>query len=1051
MTTVAQLAAAPHAEFAYLLVLQGVPFMFTDRSEIAGSGPGSWIGTGYGPRRVRQGLEVPRTITFATQREDGRPECSDGATFKILDIDRELVAFFRTQYDAPTVGGRLSPKADPAPATLIGPGGNDVPVWGKWLNGEAIGPAGERNYFSMYPEGDAAGEDHAAILGSTSSLAPSTVYPTPTMLEGRRCALYRIFQDRATGVWPLWQDQRDSGESLIWVGTVTQEGCAVATLWTLKCDGPSSHLRKQLGANRPDRWAKASGGPTVLVTTPGEREDLFALQFWYQQVLQPEPELGSSSLFDEVLDVLPGTGNASAMRAAINARIAVVAAAAGPDITWTTERNAQALLEQGWAQTRIDKNADAAYFCRAAVWRLTLHEKVWRMMGYDPILQNATDFSDAGQIRFFAGNTPGVETPGPLYYTAEFSTVPVTFASVDAAKGLADNKGAPRYHYALSPQNPAMLPAKGRFTLSWGYGTGPYMEGQTNRPPALFTLPGGPCDTTGYFAFRGSFKASATAEVTTMVQVAKCSWINDTSLGGDTIALEPGTSLAKVYVERWIDPRWYGCDNEPLKNIVWTSSDLEVAAVNVLGHDLSHGDLAHRVLLNLMLSTGTASWEGVEGEGTLTNGANAHPDIVGKAAGAYNDTEIADLGLGIPWRLIDAKSFAAAAQQLPGGGMASGLNRCRYAWIGSQDSQDLVAAILAPRAWGMGFCRGRWRLFSMPELLIPEKVEVALGPEDFVGDDRTFVENVLLRPAMPREVFSVTYGKPLVSEAASDLTLKTTVRARDAGARCRRDNGVAEVEGWGLVPTALWRGENPPPDWATAWSGLFGEQMARFYNSPYVMAEGVPVLPSKARQLGPGSVVRFTSLFAPSREGEYGMSNKLGRVYKVVHDLGSRVARVDILLQPGGLWHHRRFAPIASLLDMIDFVEGRHDAASRTVFCYRDKLRHGGDVHDVTYFAEPAGYGVGGDALVHGWQHDGRRWSRTFSFVVESVSVENDSITYKPGSLSGKIWEARYTYLVLAPWDLQAPGSWVRSLFVVICKPDGTFGVANTPGFKLSK
>lgn len=52
--------------------------------------------------------------------------------------------------------------------------------------------------------------------------------------------------------------------------------------WTIKCDGPSSWLRKQLGSQRSAEWLPVSGDIT-LDDTPGKREDLFALSFVYGQ------------------------------------------------------------------------------------------------------------------------------------------------------------------------------------------------------------------------------------------------------------------------------------------------------------------------------------------------------------------------------------------------------------------------------------------------------------------------------------------------------------------------------------------------------------------------------------------------------------------------------------------------------------------------------------------------------------------------------------------------------------------------------------------------
>ena len=1052
MTSVATLAARAHVDVAYLLVAQGLPFMFTTRAEIAGSGVGSWIGTGYGPRRVVEGLDVTGvSLTFATEMGDGRPDTDDGLTLKIVDFERELIELFREQTvesgDAIPVGGRLGPKDDPAPTDLIGTSGDNVPIWGHWVNAEAIGPAGERNYYSLFPGGDPAGQDHAAYSGDLQTLAPSYVYATPTHMEGRRAALYRIYRDLDTGEWPSWEDHHDSGKSLIWVGSMTNDVDVIDITWSLKFDGPSSWLRKQLGAQRATEWLPVSGDIT-LSDTPGAREDLFALSFRYQQVSNANIEAGGLSIFDAALDTLPTTGTAASFRAAINARITTVSAAAGADITWTTERNAEAFLASGYAETRIDDTPGGG-FIKAGLWYCAAHEKVWRAMGYDPYAQAATSYDTDYEIKFIAGAASGLPVPGPGYWVGHFWTVPVGYDSITAAGSEADNNGQVRRARAIAPEDIAQLPPGGEFELSFGIGSPSYFEGQTNRATAEHALSnaGGDCDTQGYVAFRGSYLAGPDAEVQTMVQLAQVCWHADAvTLGGDTIGLD-SLGHARVYVAKWIDPRFHGIDRKPLDRI-WASADLEWCPVNFMGHAFGSGDYAHRMMLRLLLSTGTATWTGYDGDGAvLTPGAN-HPAAL-DGLEPYSDAEIADLGLGIPHALIDLSSFGKAAGSLPGG-ITSPLNRCRYAWIGAKDSQEMIASMLAPRGWGLGFNAGQWRLFSRPDLLTAADVEVVIAPDDIAGEPE-FIETASLRPFTPRERFKVSFDHALVSEAATeDRELFAEARALDPASRSRRDNGVADIDGMGLIPIPLWRGEDPPADWRSAWQTLFSSIMAGWYNAAHILISGLPVLPSIAAQIGPGSIVRFTSYYAPTREGTYGPTAKLGRVYKVEHDLDSREAKLDVLLQPGDALNARLFAPVAMVLDDVSTVEARHDAAARTFKCYRNFFSHDdAAMHDVAYFAEPAWLGIGGDAVAYGLQWNGRTWSQAFSFTVESVDVSGNSITYKAGTFAGAWSESRYTALILAPFDDQPSGSWARSLFSVITRSDFKFGAVPTQGFSL--
>ena len=199
MPTVAELAARAALEYAYLLVIEGLPMAFTDRAEIAGSGAVSWIGTANGERRVLEGLTVPTELTFSTSLETGMLESDDGATFTIQDFDGAVIDLLRLQTEAETVGQALMPKDDPAPSDLISADGQtNISIWGKWVNGEAISENGARNIFQCFPGDPLPGLSHAAYAGDLQYLAPSAVCDSATWLEGRRCALYRIFKDTSS-------------------------------------------------------------------------------------------------------------------------------------------------------------------------------------------------------------------------------------------------------------------------------------------------------------------------------------------------------------------------------------------------------------------------------------------------------------------------------------------------------------------------------------------------------------------------------------------------------------------------------------------------------------------------------------------------------------------------------------------------------------------------------------------------------------------------------------------------------------------------------------
>lgn len=1049
MATVAEIVARPHRDFGYVLFLEGCPFAFTDREELTGTGGFSWINDEE--RAVYLDLQVPETIAASTNLETGMVEDADGATFVVQDFSRKLIAFVRDlSNESKTVGQRLAPTDDPAPTTLLSADGQtNVDLHEKYIGVERIGSLGQRRTLQVFPGDPLPGYDHAAIGGEVQDITPSQVFDEATHLHGRKVALYRIYRDTTSGkftypYWPSWSDQYASGYSLVWHGVLTDIG-AMGITWTLKCEGPSSALRKMLGANQPSTWSTCT--PRVsLNTSPGAREDALALAFWYES---PFTTLkGAKSAFG-ASDYVASNADIDTVLADIQARIAAVSATAGDDITWSSFFSAVATFEKGQATCQI---ADSGFQAR---WALCMHERVWALFGFDPRAQkyDLPFCSDELQIMFTSCDDEGSVTlleqkhnpPGPGYWYAIFHTIPIG----QAFPNQYDGDGKVRRFLPLNIGTADALRPGGSQEVSVGYGSTPYVEGQLARPVDEWTMSngGGDCDRTGFVAFRGPYRESPAEDPITQVQIAKISWVDDLTYGN---TFGPDTDSERAfYVSALLDPRLFGCARKPLdRTWVLPAGSLEYIPISLVGYNTLAPDRADLVLLRTMLSTGTASWSGYEGQGaTRTLGDNAHPDATLEEG---DDVEVAQLGLGIYHGLIDWQSFIDTANELPEGGANSPLNLCKYGYIDAFDSQELIARIIEVRGWGLGWSSGKYRLFSRATPLSYEDATVTVGPDDMASTDVPFIEQTDLTPLSPKDLFKVTYGWALVDDAAG-RDLSTQVKSQDPGARTRASNAELEIDGHGLIPIELYDpGEKTPLKWQAAWVQLWGRVLANWYASPHILVKGVPVLFSKAKDIGPGTVVRFTSHFSPTREGVYGLTAKVGRVYRVEHNLMDLTSTIDVLIQPGDGAGPRRFAPIAVVVDSATTVEGRYNAATRTLTCYADYFGRGGSLRDVTYFEEPAWLGVGGDAKVLGYQHNGRDWQQTFSFDVESVNVAANTVTWKAGTFTGTFNEAMYTVLVLAPWDNQPANSWPRAMFSAHTDSVFKFGAVPTNGYKLA-
>lgn len=1034
MATVAQLAARPYQDVAWLWVVDGWPIAWTDRHELVGSGGGSWIGTGEGAREVVLGLEPPERIKLAIGIVDSGLPVEDGLTLSVVDRDGHMVAFM-TDEAGDVVAERLGPLDDPAPATLLGPQGESVSIWGRHINGEAIGSAGERRQFFVIPGVAMPGLDHAAIGSEDGDLRVSAVRDDARWLEGRMCALYLIRKDIAAGTWPAWSDQHASGYSLVWIGTL-RGATAQSRAWRVECEGPSSLLRRTLNANRPADWR-----PLDAVLQYDTGEDYMAAAFAMRASNGAPASAGAVSAYT-AFDQLTAGQTPAELAAEINTRLQTLAGTAGVDITWDAYQTGEVALTDEELTIRVAEDTSGDE--EGGVLVLSMHQKTWLHLGWDlstlvqgrPLgsaLQSEQEVEvqpagDAFSVPWAAGEPH----PATGYWIGWFTTVPQGIAWADSSYKV-DGEGATRVYKPVYAGGGVQVvhPGGGAQWSLWLGAAGPYMEGQLAKPPADATITSGTCDTAGFIAVRGKrLVGTFDDEPTEEYHVARVSWVDSSTYPG-TLQVD-SDSLAVVYHEGWLDPALFGSAAKPLTES-WAAKGLEWAPLAFLGYNAGSPDYAHEVLLRVLLSTGTAAWSGVGDAATITSGGNAHPD----ASGPGDDREIADLGLGIPADLIDYASFAATAAESPGG-KGDSINRCRLAWIGPFDAQEMIEDILRPRGWCMSLRGLQFGLFARATPLDAEDAEVTLTPTDVAAaqDDLPPDVEVDFRPLEPVDLVDIAWGESQIGGDGRPQHM--TIRARDSRALSRRGNARVDVAARSLLATGAGSG---------SLTELWATRLAAWYGEPHAMAT-VTIKGDTARDLWPGTIVRLTSSWPATREGAYGMSGRVGRVVSVARDTQTLAATCEILVEGRAPTTRRRFGPLARLTDAHTTIEGRYDSGTRTLTCYADAWGRDASVSDVAAFAEPAWLGVGGRLKVAAWASwDGLTWEQTATFEVESVNTSAHTITYVAGTLSGTIWERRWTVLVGRPWDDQDASEWPRELFGVLCGTDGKFGAGNETGY----
>ena len=843
-TTVTQLAQLPAQTIGYVFFIEGISTVWTDTLDLVGRGTSAWINTTT--RNVVLGLEVPDSIETGTDLEENMLN-EARLTVTLVDRGGELIGLI-AEPERDYVYGRLSPLDDPAPSFTIGQGGDNVDLWGRHINGEAIGPAGERLRFPVIPGSSLPGRDHAAFESTEQTIAPSVVTDTADLFAGnRRCALYVIRRDNTSGLtgadaWPTWDDQFASGASLLWWGTVdtvTNSGLA----FKLQCKGPESWLRRTLNLTSPNQWLGVS--PRLqLSSEPGEREDLFAVTFKYEHHEQVSlDERCGFSLFNVFDDVITSDQDVDAVVQEILARLNTLASAGGPDETFDAYRNGKIHFGKDGVAIRVDDDTPAL----GGVLALCMHEKVWRFLGYDPIAQNRAyaEIESTRDIHFIkcpeyfqAWDGDKKTVPGPGYYVAYFHTCPMGLTPGGTAGTSIDNEGGWRGYEPLTDPGVMQLDPKGQQEISVAYSAGaPYATGQLARPVADHVMESGDsCDRTGWFVVRGQYRESIDEDPRTIHQVFKGSWVDQ----GETYQEHDG--LSRVWIEKWLDPRLFGFDDKPIDK-TWATFDLECSSLSVLGYNTSYPDYAHLALLRLMLSTGTKEWdagsyEDVDGA-TYTPGVNAHPDAV---APHYegDDQDIADLGLAIPHELVNWGSFISAANALPDGGYKSPLNTGKWVYHGVFDSQDMIAQVCKPRSYFLGLDGFKYSLFTMAAPISADDAAVHIGEADIDSDAVPFIPDVELSPLAGFDKVGIEYHYAPVEGAGEVSRLDT--KPLTPRVLARAGNAEMMMEGRGLLDRSKWVGDGgAPPGWISAWRQLWTQFLADYMLAPHVMLTGVPV------------------------------------------------------------------------------------------------------------------------------------------------------------------------------------------------------------------
>ncbi|MCY0990623.1 hypothetical protein OV203_26000 [Nannocystis sp. ILAH1] len=1028
MATVADLRARPHATYCHLLLIDGCPFGFTDNQVLCS---GWWD---VDNRRILPGLTAPN-VTMSLDLEAGTLN-DDRLSFRILDTDEvTLPGFFGGLNKAyKLLGTRLKPGEDPAPANTIDSYGNVLPLWdgtnGCYIGTEAIGPEGQRHYYSCIPWSTTwPGQDHAA---PAEPLPVYTDWATgPLLVEGRRVVLYRIYFDEDLNVWPSPQEQYEGG-ARFWWGTLLNSGNVDKKVWTIACVGPSSWTKKLQNTRTPTTWFRVQA-PLEL----GLQEDQIYV------LCQKQGVNGTVLLCGSVTTTVTA-GDYTTVLNSVSTTISTAISAAGPDGIWNMSAPVQGKFQ--WNHTGVKiwqtvANVDASVYIL-----IRLHGKVWQFLGWSP----EDHLYDIAEGPYFEKD---LVFPG--YYYGVFSSTPAGKNPLISDGTLQwDGDGQVRTYSPSFAGGLVIVSGNNQVIQIRDVPGEPiYLESQTIRPPSTdTTIDGQNCNATRWWCFKGQLLLEGEEEATEIFQVAKCSWVDQSNLMSMSNSLD-----SDLAVEEFADPRTFKLNYKPLDvNLGWAgtgsgeeggiyASPLAVWGVwSRTGPGGIATDQVGATLYRLLVSSGTAEWNPAVSDygdldflafavwGGLTPGKNG----VAVPSYPWGDYECADMGLNIPYEMVDQDGILFAQAALP-----STLQQGKVCAHGPVQAEDIIAGILAPRDWSLSLAGKKYGVFRRSQPFDELDTPVSIGISDYAGvpgDPGSWEPDVNLRAVDPFDTLILNHAADPV-EGATEGQVEKRYSARDQGARARLGMVERQLSAPDLPAREWWddsANNVPVHSWSAAFQKLWEQDIAGWLSQPHRLIEGLRISRPKGQDLYPGEVIRVTIPGVPNSTGGYGYSNALARVLSVTHEAVSGTAVVDLLVQasPEQL---QVWAPIARVIDGVSNPEDRYDPSTRTFTIGNWNL--GEAAVNLDAFREPSWSSAGGQAKFLVLQFDGTRWAQTCSGFIESVALlgEGGTITHTTAGLSGQFLECQYAVICMAPYDDPEQAEWPKAVFPIVGPPSG--------------
>lgn len=1033
---------------ALLLTIEGLPYAWTDNPHLAGQDycrDGRTIKLGLVPPSYEHGINIIEGL-FENNR----------MTVQILDDETEYMArlFASFDDDAIPVDMTIEPGDDLSARTDL---------YDRHIGTECIGPEGQRSQYPFIPGLTATiGKQHIGgeYLGVGIPSAEHT--PVPTVMRGRRAALFRVYRDHLTHPddeaqgWGLWEES-----DRLWFGELQDQGGVSRRTWTLEFNGAAAFTQGAIGS-----MTSTDGVPVFtgidLRTDEGQDETRIAVslysRFSNNESMWTFGQAGQDSGDMWAFQIM-GSDKTS-IDVALGAALDDAEDAVGTHGAFSTTHG-QRISWDGYSFTiQIDDlERTQGTRRRAAEALITMHEKAWNALGFSPREQGAKNREDAETlgdyyVDFYGGDSfiwrnpyPGESSdhngihhkepaPGDGYWTARISTATKgdTAEKTIDNPGLMANLGAPRFYRALYNGGVSAIPRTPGFYLYLGFTAEARHPGQLDRPVSSdpsdassgVTVAGFEADTQGIWMLRGPRVMRSGEDEEEEVQFVVASW-RSKSIGSQYLEGDP----QQIYVSRFLDPKMFGVDRQAVPDndadiLGWAmrqrSDENQVFAYPVfrLGYtdheDSTATNRWHLAIRRLLMSTGASQgWDGFSDENPAIDTTINEPS---DAVSVRMDAESREIGLGVPSALVASEREWSEAFAATGGTSSKSNSTWNLIVPPGVKAEDIIGGILKSFGLCLSIRGGLIGVVDPLATITPHNVDLAISTARSDGNPANDVTSQSTRAHSPINRFELAFGyNPSERDFKKDLARPVI----DPGSRYRVSGDTWQASAFGMQKSEGYRDRI--------------DAVSRFYARRHFMLEGYPLMRRQGMDAWPGGRVLVTDPQAVGQDGHYGINAYTGIIVRKREDTSSdgEGVTVDILVQDTVSRGFQLLAPMA--------IARGIDTDNNRILCHDNWARVAVDGwSDVAQFVEPTWSSIGGDADVQGWWVHSRSSTPDWSGTVESVlTTPGSAYLQLSGAVSGTYLRDRTYVVLLTPFASQG-AAWVRALIATVGDSTGYFG-----------